>query len=267
MVEPLKKKNSYTNYNGEVFSPTNVGNIDLYNALVIISQQLDDIKHQHVESPEPKPNKQIFDDWLNEEPKGLIDTLRKNALDDLVQDKISKVEPTTKNFLDASDLLEIIKENEKKIENWLNSFSGTYCKGVGDDPGDNADDVLPIKAVPNSEYIKALLLRKMGKEPGLKSLGFDKRLRRTGYTTAIVEEVVSNYDVAILVEDLGHKDYVNNKSQDVDIKNDIFTLNTCLSGLPYHILMVDNSVDLYKNKELIKQLAQQYKVITFSDIK
>jgi len=233
MVEPLKKKNSYTNYNGEVFSPTNVGNIDLYNALVVISQQLDDIKHQHVESPEPKPVKQSFKESLDEKPKGLIDSL--------TQLRFSEV-----------------------VNYYYRKMNDEILTGK---PGDNADDVLPIKAVPNSEYIKALLLREMGKEPGLKSLGFDKRLRMTGYTTAIVDEALANDDVAILVEDSGHKAHVNSKSQDVDITDDIFTLNTCLSGLLYHILMVDNSVDLYKNKELIKQLAQQYKVITFSDIK
>ena len=233
MVEPLKKKNSYTNYNGEVFTPTNVENIDLYNALATISQQLDDIKHQHVEPPEPKPVEQSFKEFLDEKPKGLIDSL--------TQLRFSEV-----------------------VNYYYRKMNDEILTGKS---GDNADDVLPIKAVPNSEYIKALLLRKMGREPGLKSLGFDKRLRMTGYTTAIIDEVQSSRDVAILVEDLGHKDYVNNKSQDVDITDDIFTLNTCLSGLLYHILMVDNSVDLYKNKELIKQLAQQYKVITFSDIK
>ena len=233
MVEPLKKKNRYTNYNGEVFSPTNVENIDLYNALVIISQQLDDIKHQHVESPEPKPVEQSFKEFLDEKPKGLIDSL--------TQLRFSEV-----------------------VNYYYRKMNDEILTGK---PGDNADDVLPIKAVPNSEYIKALLLREMGKEPGLKSLGFDKRLRMTGYTTAIVDEALANDDVAILVEDSGHKAHVNSKSQDVDITDDIFTLNTCLSGLLYHILMVDNSVDLYKNKELIKQLAQQYKVITFSDIK
>lgn len=233
MVEPLKKKNRYTNYNGEVFSPTNVENIDLYNALVIISQQLDDIKHQHVEPPEPKPVDKSLKEAFDEEPKGLIDSL--------TQLRFSEV-----------------------VNYYYRKMNDEILTGK---PGDNADDVLPIKAVPNSEYIKALLLREMGKEPGLKSLGFDKRLRMTGYTTAIVDEVLANDDVAILVEDSGHKAHVNSKSQDVDITDDIFTLNTCLSGLLYHILMVDNSVDLYKNKELIKQLAQQYKVITFSDIK
>ena len=216
MVEPLKKKNSYTNYND-----------DLYNALATISQQLDDIKHQHVEPPKPKPVEQSFKEFLDEKPKGLIDTLRENALDELVTEKIKKA-----------------------------------------NQAEQAPVSYNIRAVPNSEYIKALLLRKMGREPGLKSLGFDKRLRMTGYTTAIIDEVQSSRDVAILVEDLGHKDYVNNKSQDVDIKNNILTLNACLSGgLPYHIVMVDNSVDLYKNKDLIKQLAQTHKVITFSDIK
>lgn len=223
MVEPLKKKNGYTNYNG-----------DLYNALATISQQLGDIKHQHVEPPEPKPVDKSLKEAFDEEPKGLIDSL--------TQLRFSKV-----------------------VNYYYRKMNDEILTGK---PGDNADDVLPIKAVPNSEYIKALLLRKMGREPGLKSLGFDKRLRMTGYTTAIIDEVQSSRDVAILVEDLGHKDYVNNKSQDVDIKNDILTFNACLSGrLPYHIVMVDNSVDLYKNKDLIKQLAQTHKVITFSDIK
>ena len=234
MVEPLKKKNMYTNYNGEVFSPTNVENIDLYNALATISQQLGDIKHQHVEPPEPKPVDKSLKEAFDEEPKGLIDSL--------TQLRFSEV-----------------------VNYYYRKMNDEILTGK---PGDNADEVLPIKAVPNSEYIKALLLREMGREPGLKSLGFDKRLRMTGYTTAIIDEVQSSRDVAILVEDLGHKDYVNSKSQDVDIKNDILTFNACLSGgLPYHIVMVDNSVDLYKNKDLIKQLAQQYKVITFSDIK
>ena len=234
MVEPLKKKNSYTNYNGEVFSPTNVENIDLYNALATISQQLGDIKHQHVEPPEPKPVDKSLKEAFDEEPRGLIDSL--------TQLRFSEV-----------------------VNYYYRKMNDEILTGK---PGDNADDVLPIKAVPNSEYIKALLLRKMGREPGLKSLGFDKRLRMTGYTTAIIDEVQSSRDVAILVEDLGHKDYVNNKSQDVDIKNDILTLNACLSGgLPYHIVLVDSSIDLYKNKDLIKQLAQTHKVITFSDIK
>ena len=222
MVEPLKKKNGYTNYNG-----------DLYNALATISQQLGDIKHQHVEPPEPKPVDKSLKEAFDEEPKGLIDSL--------TQLRFSKV-----------------------VNYYYRKMNDEILTGK---PGDNADDVLPIKAVPNSEYIKALLLRKMGREPGLKSLGFDKRLRMTGYTTAIIDEVQSSRDVAILVENMNHKEYVNSKSQDVDIKDDIFTLNTELSEIPYHIIMVDNSVDLYKNKDLIKQLAQQYKVITFSDIK
>lgn len=70
MVEPLKKKNRYTNYNGEVFAPTNVENIDLYNALATISQQLDDIKHQHVEPPEPKSVEQSFKEFLDENLRG-----------------------------------------------------------------------------------------------------------------------------------------------------------------------------------------------------
>lgn len=222
MVEPLKKKNGYTNYNG-----------DLYNALATISQQLGDIKHQHVEPPEPKPVDKSLKEAFDEEPKGLIDSL--------TQLRFSKV-----------------------VNYYYRKMNDEILTGK---PGDNADDVLPIKAVPNSEYIKALLLRKMGREPGLKSLGFDKRLRMTGYTTAIIDEVQSSRDVAILVENMNHKEYVNSKSQDVDIKDDIFTLNTELSEIPYHIIMVDNSVDLYKNKDLIKQLSQQYKVITFSDIK
>ena len=233
MVEPLKKKNMYTNYNGEVFSPTNVENIDLYNALATISQQLGDIKHQHVELPEPKPVDKSLKEAFDEEPKGLIDSL--------TQLRFSEV-----------------------VNYYYRKMNDEILTGK---PGDNADEVLPIKAVPNSEYIKALLLREMGREPGLKSLGFDKRLRMTGYTTAIIDEVQSSRDVAILVENMNHKEYVNSKSQDVDIKDDIFTLNTELSEIPYHIIMVDNSVDLYKNKDLIKQLSQQYKVITFSDIK
>lgn len=233
MVEPLKKKNMYTNYNGEVFSPTNVENIDLYNALATISQQLGDIKHQHVEPPEPKPVDKSLKEAFDEEPKGLIDSL--------TQLRFSEV-----------------------VNYYYRKMNDEILTGK---PGDNADEVLPIKAVPNSEYIKALLLREMGREPGLKSLGFDKCLRMTGYTTAIIDEVQSSRDVAILVENMNHKEYVNSKSQDVDIKDDIFTLNTELSEIPYHIIMVDNSVDLYKNKDLIKQLSQQYKVITFSDIK
>jgi 5'(3')-deoxyribonucleotidase len=224
MVEPLKKKNSYTNYNGEVFSPTNVGNIDLYNALVIISQQLDDIKHQHVESPEPKPVEQSFKEFLDEKPKGLIDTLRENALDELVMEKITKAEQAPVNY--------------------------------------------NIRAVPNSEYIKTLLLQEMGKEPGLSSLGFYSHLRMTGYTTAIIEEVVSNDDVVILTDTHMHKVNLADKSE-IPIREYIYSLNGfSLSKIGSDaIIMVDNGFDLSDYKGVLESLAQTHKVITFSDIK
>jgi len=224
MVEPLKKKNSYTNYNGEVFSPANVGNIDLYNALVIISQQLDDIKHQHVESPEPKPVEQSFKEFLDEKPKGLIDTLRENALDELVTEKIKKAEQAPVNY--------------------------------------------NIRAVPNSEYIKTLLLQKMGKEPGLSSLGFYNHLRMTGYTTAIIEEVVSNDDVVILTDTYRHKLNLADKSE-VPIREYIYSLNGFSLGKigSDAIIMVDNGFNLSDYKGVLESLAQTHKVITFSDIK
>lgn len=239
MVEPLKKKNRYTNYNGEVFSPanvspTNVGNIDLYNALVIISQQLGDIKHQHVEPPEPKPVDKSLKEAFDEEPKGLIDSL--------TQLRFSEV-----------------------VNYYYRKMNDEILTGK---PGDNADDVLPIKAVPNSEYIKALLLREMVKEPGLKSLGFDKRLRMTGYTTAIIEEVVSNDDVVIITDTYRHKVNIADKSE-VPIRDYIYNLDGfSLGRIGYDaIIMVDNGFDLSDYKDVLESLAQTHKVITFSDIK
>ena len=227
MVEPLKKKNSYTNYNGEVFTPTNVENIDLYNALATISQQLDDIKHQHVEPPEPKPVEQSFKEFLDEKPKGLIDTLRENALDELVTEKIKKA-----------------------------------------NQAEQAPVSYNIRAVPNSEYIKTLLLQKMSKEPGLSSLGFYNHLRMTGYTTAIIEEVVSNDDVVILTDTYRHKVNIADKSE-VPIREYIYSLNGFSLGKigSDAIIMVDNGFDLSDYKYVLKSLAQTHKVITFSDIK
>lgn len=231
MVEPLSKRSEWESYLADtigdafgVSKPTIVNNLDLYNALATISQQLDEIKKQHVEQPEPKPVEQSFKEFLDEKPKGLINTLRENALDELVMEKIKKAKqaPVSHN----------------------------------------------IRAVPNSEYIKTLLLQEMDKEPGLSSLGFYNHLRMTGYTTAIVEEVVSNTDVVILTDTYRHKVNIADKSE-VPIREYIYSLNGfSLDKIGSDaIVMVDNGFDLSDYKDILELLAQTHKVITFSDIK
>lgn len=234
MVEPLEKKSDWDSYLADsigdafgIYKSTDVDNLGLYNALAIISQQLDEIKKQRVEPPEPKPEQTVdswIDGFLKKEPEGLIDTLRKNALDDLVRDRI------------------------KKAEQALVSYN--------------------IRAVPNSEYIKTLLLQEMGKEPGLSSLGFYNHLRMTGYTTAIIEEVVSNDDVVIITDTYRHKVNIADKSE-VPIRDYIYNLDGfSLGRIGYDaIIMVDNGFDLSDYKDVLESLAQTHKVITFSDTK
>lgn len=293
MVEPVKEKKNYLCYGDveDMVSPS-VSNVEMYNALAVISQQLDDIKHQHVEPPEPNPMEQPFAEWLNKEPKGLIDSMTQIRFEELVNYYYHKMnselltgkpgdngEYYRSSKEEANDNLSVNTEEQCKKATMQEMLSRLEKLDKNSELISTVLDSLakPIKlysedieAVPNAQYIADQIINRVPDDSfgHYFSLGFDPRLRRTGYTEALKIACRTDSKYIVLVSNRAQaRELVHNRHFE---NGTVTTLDEkSLEGLSGKVFLIDNSVDLSNAKVIsrLTKLLENNNVVTFSNFK